>query len=95
MDSRRVTIGGNGSCHRVSNRFVFEAEPGSKVWNAGKATADWYGEIQRYHGHVGPWNVLGWRIGQERGGLIVRQLVCMPALPAELLQPFGCDISSR
>jgi formylmethanofuran dehydrogenase subunit E len=26
--------------------------------------SDWYGEIQRYHGHVGPWNVLGWRIGQ-------------------------------
>jgi hypothetical protein len=40
------------------------AEPGTNAWNAGKAPADWYGEIQRYHGHVGPWNVLGWRIGQ-------------------------------
>ena len=20
--------------------------------------------LERYHGHVGPWNVLGWRIGQ-------------------------------
>lgn len=41
-----------------------QSQPGSNAWNAGKAPADWYGEIQRYHGHVGPWNVLGWRIGQ-------------------------------
>jgi len=34
--------------------------------NTGLAPADWYGEIQRYHGHVGPWNVLGWRIGRRR-----------------------------
>ena len=40
------------------------SEPGSNAWNMGRAPADWYGEIQRYHGHVGPWNVLGWRIGQ-------------------------------
>ena len=40
------------------------SEPGTNVWNAGKAPEDWYGEIQRYHGHVGPWNVLGWRMGQ-------------------------------
>ena len=40
------------------------SEPGSNVWNSGNAPADWYGEIRRYHGHVGPWNVLGWRIGQ-------------------------------
>ena len=38
--------------------------PGSNVWNMGRGPVDWYGEIQRYHGHVGPWNVLGWRIGQ-------------------------------
>jgi formylmethanofuran dehydrogenase subunit E len=43
---------------------VAHSEPGSNAWNAGRAPADWYGEIQRYHGHVGPWNVLGWRIGQ-------------------------------
>jgi formylmethanofuran dehydrogenase subunit E len=40
------------------------SEPGTNAWNAGKAPADWYGEIQRYHGHVGPWNVLGWRMAQ-------------------------------
>ena len=43
---------------------LVHSEPGSNAWNAGKAPVDWYGEIQRYHGHVGPWNVLGWRIGQ-------------------------------
>ena len=43
---------------------VVHSEAGSNAWNVGKAPTDWYGEIQRYHGHVGPWNVLGWRIGQ-------------------------------
>ena len=43
---------------------LVHSEPGTNAWNAAKAPADWYGEIQRYHGHVGPWNVLGWRIGQ-------------------------------
>ena len=40
------------------------SESGTNAWNAGRPPADWYGELQRYHGHVGPWNVLGWRIGQ-------------------------------
>ena len=43
---------------------LVQAAPGSNAWNLGRAPADWYSEIQRYHGHVGPWNVLGWRIGQ-------------------------------
>ena len=43
---------------------MVHSEAGTNAWNVGKAPADWYGEIQRYHGHVGPWNVLGWRIGQ-------------------------------
>lgn len=43
---------------------LVHSEPGTNAWNVGKAPADWYGEIQRYHGHVGPWNVLGWRMGQ-------------------------------
>jgi len=43
---------------------VVQSEPGSNAWNAGQAPADWRAEIERYHGHVGPWNVLGWRIGQ-------------------------------
>ena len=34
------------------------------MWNMGQASEDWWGEIKNMHGHVGPWNVLGWRIGQ-------------------------------
>jgi len=37
---------------------------GENPWNQGQAPEDWWGEIKRTHGHVGPWNVLGWRIGQ-------------------------------
>jgi formylmethanofuran dehydrogenase subunit E len=48
---------GTGSTH-------VQAKPGYNAWNTGRAPADWWGEIQRQHGHVGPWNVLGWRIGQ-------------------------------
>jgi formylmethanofuran dehydrogenase subunit E len=40
------------------------SQPGTNAWNAGRAPADWQAEFQRYHGHVGPWNVLGWRLGQ-------------------------------
>jgi formylmethanofuran dehydrogenase subunit E len=43
---------------------MVHSDAGSNAWNVGQAPADWYGEIQRNHGHVGPWNVLGWRIGQ-------------------------------
>ncbi len=38
--------------------------PGENPWNEGHAPDDWWGEIKSMHGHVGPWNVLGWRIGQ-------------------------------
>ena len=38
--------------------------PGRNVWNQGREPQDWWREIERYHGHVGPWNVLGWRIGR-------------------------------
>ena len=34
------------------------------LWNRGKAPEDWWEAIERMHGHVGPWNVLGLRIGQ-------------------------------
>jgi len=38
--------------------------PGENPWNQGQAPDDWWGAVKRMHGHVGPWNVLGWRIGQ-------------------------------
>ena len=37
---------------------------GDARWNRGEAPDDWWAAIERMHGHVGPWNVLGWRIGQ-------------------------------
>jgi formylmethanofuran dehydrogenase subunit E len=40
------------------------SRPGPNVWNEAEEPADWWGEIKRVHGHVGPWNVLGWRMGQ-------------------------------
>lgn len=41
-----------------------DAVGGDDAWNRGQAPEDWWSEIERTHGHVGPWNVLGWRIGQ-------------------------------
>lgn len=38
--------------------------PGDNLWNQGQEPEDWWGQIKRMHGHVGPWNVLGWRIGR-------------------------------
>jgi len=40
------------------------SQPGDNAWNTARPPADWWEEIRRQHGHVGPWNVLGWRIGQ-------------------------------
>ena len=41
-----------------------DAALGGNVYNQGQEPEDWWGEIKRMHGHVGPWNVLGWRIGK-------------------------------
>jgi len=32
--------------------------------NPGRPPDDWWQALRDYHGHVGPWNVLGYRIGQ-------------------------------
>jgi formylmethanofuran dehydrogenase subunit E len=37
---------------------------GDTAYNKGQESEDWWSEIQHMHGHVGPWNVLGWRIGK-------------------------------
>jgi formylmethanofuran dehydrogenase subunit E len=37
---------------------------GENEYNKGRAPEEWWSQIERMHGHVGPWNVLGWRIGQ-------------------------------
>jgi len=47
-----------------TNAAPIQSQPGANAWNAGQAAGDWWAEIKRQHGHVGPWNVLGWRIAQ-------------------------------
>jgi formylmethanofuran dehydrogenase subunit E len=47
-----------------TNAVLIQSQPGDNAWNAGHAAGDWWAELQRQHGHVGPWNVLGWRIAQ-------------------------------
>ena len=46
--------------------------PGSNVWNQAQEPTNWWSELKQEHGHVGPWNVLGWRMGKaalrELGG---------------------------
>ncbi len=37
---------------------------GASPWNQGQAPVNWWQEVKRSHGHVGPWNVLGYRMGQ-------------------------------
>ena len=50
--------------HGKTNAIFIQSHAGANAWNAGQPPADWWEEIKRQHGHVGPWNVLGWRIGQ-------------------------------
>jgi formylmethanofuran dehydrogenase subunit E len=47
-----------------TNTSIIQSQPGDNAWNVGQPAEDWWAEIKRQHGHVGPWNVLGWRIGQ-------------------------------
>ena len=37
---------------------------GSNIWNQAQEPTNWWNEIKDLHGHVGPWNVLGWRMGK-------------------------------
>jgi formylmethanofuran dehydrogenase subunit E len=50
--------------HQHQTTVTVRAQTGDNAWNAARPPADWWEEIRRQHGHVGPWNVLGWRIGQ-------------------------------
>ena len=59
-------------CFSISLLFADEkhqksthSKPGENPWNSAQEPDDWWGAIERMHGHVGPWNVLGWRIGQQ------------------------------
>ena len=37
---------------------------GSNIWNQAHEPTNWWNEIKNLHGHVGPWNILGWRVGK-------------------------------
>jgi len=50
--------------HDETTTTATPAAPGSNIWNAGQEPTNWWNEIRNLHGHVGPWNVLGWRIGK-------------------------------
>ncbi len=45
-------------------RSAGDAAVGGNAYKQGQEPEDWWSEIKRMHGHVGPWNVLGWRIGK-------------------------------
>ncbi len=57
---------GHGPQRAAHSRASSTGDPvgGDDPWNRGQMPEDWWTEIERMHGHVGPWNVLGWRIGQ-------------------------------
>lgn len=55
----RYVLGSSEEAHH----FV-GAVGGDNAYNQGREPEDWWGEIERMHGHVGPWNVLGWRVGK-------------------------------
>jgi formylmethanofuran dehydrogenase subunit E len=57
-DSDHATTSDEGHTHMSGS------SPGENPWNQGQEPEDWWGTIKRMHGHVGPWNVLGWRIGK-------------------------------
>ena len=37
---------------------------GSNIWNQAQEPTNWWNEINNLHGPVGPWNVLGGRMGK-------------------------------
>jgi formylmethanofuran dehydrogenase subunit E len=49
----------------LATNVSVQSMPGENPWNQGIAPKDPWKAIEQMHGHVGPWNVLGWRIGQS------------------------------
>lgn len=69
------------------------AAGGDNDYNRGREPEDWWSEIKRMHGHVGPWNVLGWRIGKAalreldtKWGLHELNIICY----VPLRTPYSC-----
>jgi formylmethanofuran dehydrogenase subunit E len=66
---------------------------GSNIWNAAQEPTNWWNEIKQAHGHVGPWNVLGWRMGKAalremKAGWGQHELDVICYVP--LKTPFSC-----
>ncbi len=68
-------------------------EARDSLYNKGRAPEDWWDQIERMHGHVGPWNVLGWRVGQAalrrfdtKWGLHELDIICY----VPLRTPYSC-----
>ena len=66
---------------------------GDNAYNRGQAPEEWWEEIEHMHGHVGPWNVLGWRIGQAalreldtKWGLHELDIICYVPIKT----PYSC-----
>ena len=78
-----------------TNAVIMQSKPGANAWNSGQAVGDWWAEIKRQHGHVGPWNVLGWRMAQaalrelkSEWGRHELEIICY--VPAQT--PFTCMV---
>jgi hypothetical protein len=68
-----LTVTTAGLCaHDNATPTAARPTPGSNAWNQAQEPTDWWNELKQEHGHVGPWNVLGWRMGKaalrELGG---------------------------
>ncbi|OHB76751.1 MAG: hypothetical protein A2Z25_02540 [Planctomycetes bacterium RBG_16_55_9] len=75
------------------NHHFVGAVGGDNAYNKGREPQDWWAEIERMHGHVGPWNVLGWRIGKAalreldtKWGLHELDIICYVPLKT----PYSC-----
>jgi len=73
--------------------YRFHRRNGTMSYNLGREPSDWWQAIRDYHGHVGPWNVLGYRIGKralkefgERWGSHALDITCY----VPLRTPFTC-----
>ncbi len=59
-----LTVAARLFAHDDETPAAAKTAPGSNVWNQAQEPTNWWNEIKQLHGHVGPWNVLGWRMGK-------------------------------
>jgi formylmethanofuran dehydrogenase subunit E len=56
---------GKSSEKSEKNKEIVQSKPGENPWNQGHEPENWWAAVEQMHGHVGPWNVLGWRLGKS------------------------------